>query len=490
VENASLLSWLMAVALIHSLTVYRQRGTFKRWAVMCACLTFAFVIVGTFISRSGIVQSVHAFEANAVSTVLFGALIIVPVVVGGAMLIWRHEAFGADVVGQGAGAGEGAAADAGKGAAKAGKAAAADAGKGAAKSGKAGAGGAAAKAGGQAAKSGGQAAETESMFSKDIAYYLNNIIMLVCTILLTYMTVSSALPSWMPFGGQALSSVTYNAIARPVGVLYCLVIAVCPLLAWGKTDRGAFFKQARVPAICAGLLFILLMVYFFGYLGPTYYGIVTAGGSAAETLRSAGPWPAYAAITILGFLAASLLFFNSLFMLARSIRRRVRRVQMLGGLLAHTSMAIILVGLIGSSMYVTERSGYMAYDEDSGIAGEPFRVRDYTLNYVSKAVEPLANGDDVLYGVTFDVYKGGDYLGQLTPGVQVVQSTQQQKLLAAVLSSPLEDLFVVYKGVNDEGAFSLDVRVNPLVSFVWIGFAMLMAGTAIAAFGRRRPRRR
>ena len=77
VENASLLSWLVGVALIHTFTVYRQRGAFKRWAVMCACLAFAFVIVGTFISRSGLVQSVHAFEGDPVSLVLFGALIVV-----------------------------------------------------------------------------------------------------------------------------------------------------------------------------------------------------------------------------------------------------------------------------------------------------------------------------------------------------------------------------------------------------------------------------
>ena len=73
VENASLLSWLVGVALIHSFTVYRQREAFKRWSVMCACITFAFVIVGTFISRSGLVQSVHAFEGDPVSLVLFGA---------------------------------------------------------------------------------------------------------------------------------------------------------------------------------------------------------------------------------------------------------------------------------------------------------------------------------------------------------------------------------------------------------------------------------
>ena len=62
---------------------------------------------------------------------------------------------------------------------------------------------------------------------------------------------------------------------------------------------------------------------------------------------------------------------------------------------------------------------------------------------------------------------------------------QQQKLLASVISFPQEDLFVVYRGVNELGEFAMDVRVNPLISLVWVGFFLLMAGTAISTFGRR-----
>ena len=51
----------------------------------------------------------------------------------------------------------------------------------------------------------------------------------------------------------------------------------------------------------------------------------------------------------------------------------------------------------------------------------------------------------------------------------------------------MEDLFVVYRGVNDAGQLSMDVRVNPLISWVWVGFAMLVIGTGLGAFGRRKP---
>lgn len=444
VENASLLSWLVGVALIHSFTVYRQRGSFKRWSVMCACLTFAFVIVGTFISRSGLVQSVHAFEGDPVSLVLFGALIILSILAGIVGLVIRWKSFGPGDSG---------------------------------------------------------ADDIENMASKDAAYYFNNVIMVVFATLLAYLTISSALPTWLPFGGQTVSAGTYNAIARPLGILYLAILAVCPLLSWGKTEGKQFFKQARVPGIFAIVLFAVLMVYFCTYLLPSYNDIIAAGGTEAEGLQEEGPAWYYNGLAVVGFLVASVLFFNALFMLGRGIRAYqknkggnvlsatfgmlVNRASTFDGFVSHVSMAIILVGLIGSSMYVTEKTGYVAYDAETDTASEEFVIQDFTLTYTGNEVVPQENGDDILYTVFFDVYKDGEYLGQVNPTVQLVQSTQQQKLVASVISFPTEDLFVVYRGVNDEGAFSMDVRVNPLITFVWVGFGLLMVGVMIATLGRR-----
>ncbi|MDO4442567.1 MAG: cytochrome c biogenesis protein CcsA [Slackia sp.] len=454
VENASLLSWMVALALVHSFTVYRQRGAFKRWSIMCACLTFAFVIVGTFITRSGIVQSVHAFEGDPVSLMLFGGLIAVAVLVGIVGLAIRWKSFKSD-----------------------------DA--------------------------------IESMASKAAAYYFNNVIMIVFTFVLCYLTVASALPTWLPFGGQALSAGTYDAIARPLGIVYCLIIAVCPLLAWTKTDRAEFLRMAKVPAICAAVLFTVLMAYFVTTLYPAYDAIIQAGAAegasqsaiaAADDLLAQGPVWYYNGLAVVGFAVASLLFFNTLFMIARAASKRAKATgknpvaaffgmlgansSKYGGYIAHFAMAVILVGLIGSSMYVTEKTGYIAYDEESDTA-ESFVIDDYELRYTGNSVETMANGDDVVYQVEFDVYDAvdGAYIGHVDPSVQLAASTQQTKLNASVIGFPTEDLFVVYRGVNEAGDLSMDVRVNPLVSFAWVGFGLLMLGTAIALFGRRRDQR-
>jgi cytochrome c-type biogenesis protein CcmF len=447
VENASLLSWILAVALVHNFTVYRQRGVFKRWAVMTACMAFAFVIVGTFIARSGIVQnSVHAFEGDAVSLVLFAALIILSIAAGIVGLAIRWKSFGAPEEDE----------------------------------------------------------IMENLLSRDVAYYFNNVILVVSAILITYLTIASALPFWLPFGGMSLSASTYNAIARPLTILYALIMAIGPLLGWVKTDKRALLKKLRIPGILSIVLFAVLLFYFVTYLAPTYDAMIAAGGSRAVTMQETGSRFYYYLITLVGFLAASLLFFNALIMLARIVSSHAKakginvfvaffsaaynRASMFGGFLAHLSIAIILVGLIGSSMYVTEVSTYLPFDEATDTASEDLIIQDYRLEFVESKIEPQANDDDTLYALKFDVYKKDKYLGQVEPGIYFVDSSQQRKAIAGVVSSPLEDLFLVYNGVAEDGSLSLNALVNPCISFVWVGFGLLMVGTLIATVGRRKPK--
>ncbi|KFC49924.1 cytochrome C biogenesis protein CcmF, partial [Halomonas sp. SUBG004] len=61
VENASLLPWLTGTALVHSLAVTEKRGSFKSWTVLLAISTFSLSLMGTFLVRSGVLTSVHAF---------------------------------------------------------------------------------------------------------------------------------------------------------------------------------------------------------------------------------------------------------------------------------------------------------------------------------------------------------------------------------------------------------------------------------------------
>ena len=449
VENASLLSWIMTVALVHSLTVYRQRGVFKRWAVMSACLAFAFVIVGTFISRSGIVQSVHAFDGDTVSLALFLAMIVVAVLAGIIGLLVRWKSF--DPEGKGD-------------------------------------------------------SEVEHLLTKDAAYFFNNVAMVISALTITYLTLAPALPGFLPLGGQSVGPNVFNNIARPLSILFCLVVAVCPLLAWGKADGKKILKKAKLPALLALILFAGLLWYFFSTLVPSYDAVVFRSGSMAADLAESGPRIYYFIITVLGFLVASLLFFNSLFMIKRTASAYSKAhganpvvgffksiffaPSRFGGFLAHLSMAVILVGLIGSSMYVTEIKGSLQYDPSTDTASNVFKIRDFTLSYVSNNYRYSANNDDIDVVVNLAVTKDGKPLGTVSPSYTIVQSTQQKDVNAKTISFISGDLFIAFTGVDSSNNIVLDVRFNPLISFVWAGFGLLMVGTLIAAVGKRWPLRK
>ena len=94
VENASLMPWLLGTALIHSLAVTEKRNSFKSWTVLLAILAFSFSLLGTFLVRSGVLSSVHAFATDPLRGQFI--LFFLAVVMGGsfALYAWRAPQVG------------------------------------------------------------------------------------------------------------------------------------------------------------------------------------------------------------------------------------------------------------------------------------------------------------------------------------------------------------------------------------------------------------
>ncbi|MDH2927554.1 heme lyase CcmF/NrfE family subunit [Lonepinella koalarum] len=86
VENASLMPWLVGTALLHSLAVTEKRGSFKAWTVLLAILAFSLCLLGTFLVRSGILVSVHAFASDPTRGLYILAYLVV--VVGGSLVLY------------------------------------------------------------------------------------------------------------------------------------------------------------------------------------------------------------------------------------------------------------------------------------------------------------------------------------------------------------------------------------------------------------------
>ena len=95
VENASFMPWLVGTALIHSLAVTEKRGTFRSWTVLLAIIAFSLSLVGTFLVRSGVLTSVHAFATDPARGVFI--LAFLALVIGGSLLLYalRASAVGA-----------------------------------------------------------------------------------------------------------------------------------------------------------------------------------------------------------------------------------------------------------------------------------------------------------------------------------------------------------------------------------------------------------
>jgi cytochrome c-type biogenesis protein CcmF len=90
VENASFMPWLVGTALIHSLAVTEKRGAFKAWTVLLAIFAFSLSLLGTFLVRSGVLTSVHAFATDPERGVFI--LLFLGVVIGGSLLLYSWRA--------------------------------------------------------------------------------------------------------------------------------------------------------------------------------------------------------------------------------------------------------------------------------------------------------------------------------------------------------------------------------------------------------------
>src|SRR6185369_10248635 len=94
VENASFMPWLVGTALIHSLAVTEKRGGFKSWTVLLAIAAFSLSLLGTFLVRSGVLTSVHAFASDPKRGIFILAFLIL--VIGGSLILyaWRAKQVG------------------------------------------------------------------------------------------------------------------------------------------------------------------------------------------------------------------------------------------------------------------------------------------------------------------------------------------------------------------------------------------------------------
>ncbi|MEI8163563.1 MAG: heme lyase CcmF/NrfE family subunit [Betaproteobacteria bacterium] len=200
VENASFMPWLAGTALIHSLAVTEKRGAFKNWTVLLAILAFSLSLLGTFLVRSGVLTSVHAFASDPRRGVFI--LVLLAIVVGSSLTLfaWRAPKV---------------------------------------------------NAGG-----------SFGLVSRETMLLMNNVLLVVAAGSVLLGTLYPLLIDALGMGKLSVGPPYFNAVFVPVMVPLLLLMAVGPLAQWKHADLKAIARRLRlsmVLAVIAGIGLPLLM---------------------------------------------------------------------------------------------------------------------------------------------------------------------------------------------------------------------------------------
>ncbi len=200
VENASFLPWLTAVAAVHSALVLQRRGSLKAWTVILVMVSFLLTILGTFLTRSGVVNSVHSFTQSPIGPFFLGflAFCTLGVVV---LLAMRIDTLAAEP-------------------------------------------------------------REESVWTREGAVLINNLLLVSLTFTVLIGTVFPIMAEAVRGVKLSVGEPYFNRMAIPVFLALLLLIGMGPALPWGKTRKGGVGKALLQP-LPAGLI-ALVIAFAFG----------------------------------------------------------------------------------------------------------------------------------------------------------------------------------------------------------------------------------
>ncbi len=394
VENSALMPWLAATALIHSAMVQERRGMLKLWNAILVSLTYLLTLFGTFLARSGIVVSVHAFAVSPVGGYLLtyvGLATALAVYLVGSRLDVLQDDRGFD-----------------------------------------------------------------SLVSKEGAFLLNNVVFLALVLTVLVGTLVPVLSAALG-RGITVGTPYFETVTAPLFTVVLLLAGVGPLLAWRRAGRAEFTRHLLAPLAAAALFAAVLGGFAVRPLAATI-GLSCAFFAGAAVLYDfALGVAARQAMEPSGALVAA----------GRLVSRNPRRY---GGYAVHLAMVLIACGIIASHAF--HREGQFALR-----VGQAARVGGYSVIYEGLGAT-VGGGARQTYARMM-VTRDGRYVTTLTPTITVGTdaATSNATYIPAVDSGPLRDLYVTFLGYQPGGSTAgFNIIVNPLVSWIWAGGALLVLG--------------
>jgi cytochrome c-type biogenesis protein CcmF len=384
VEDVALLPWLAATAHLHVTLPGRGRAR-GRAAAGLAIAAFLLAIFGTFITRGGILPSVHTFAVSPLGPWFFGFL---AVATAGSLAVLSRRgptplAF---------------------------------------------------------QRSGGGVVSLEG------ALGLQNLL-LVALVAAVLWGVTLPLLSGMIGRELVVGPAYYERVAGPLLALLLAVLAVGPLLPWRDTPRARAAWARRL-----------------GW--PLGAAVLTAGFLVAAGSRQ--PAQLVAMALVAGGLATCVAEYARL--ARRGLAGVARRRRRLGAYLAHAGILLLAAGVAGSQLWQQARQVELRPGQSVTVAG-------HTLTYEASAQSQV--GDHV------------ELVARLRMGTDTLEPARltytdmggQPVSRVAIRTTPADDVYVVLAGAGD-GTAAFDVYVNPLVTWIWVGAALLVSGMLLGNLGR------
>jgi cytochrome c-type biogenesis protein CcmF len=240
VENASLMPWLTMTAFLHSVMIQEKRGMLKKWNLGLIIASFLLSIFGTFITRSGVISSVHSFAQSNVGW-FFLVFLVLAGLGGFTLLSYRWPQLAAD-------------------------------------------------------------AKLESMVSREAAFLFNNLVLIVITFSVFWGTLFPVLSEWVRGTKVTVGPPFFNQVNVPLGLLLLALTGIGPLIAWRKASTANLRRQFLWPVaalvVTAAVLAVLRMSDTWAIVAYALAAFVTVTvgqefvrGTAARHRQYHEAWP-------------------------------------------------------------------------------------------------------------------------------------------------------------------------------------------------------
>ena len=307
----------------------------------------------------------------------------------------------------------------------------------------------------------------EAYISKETSFLANNVLLVGTAFVVFWGTIFPIITRNLIGREVAVGADFYNHLSLPLGLAILVLAGLCPLIAWRRSSLKNLRDNFLVPFVAAlafaGLAVILKVrpiwaVAAFAsavFVGVTVVlefvkGVRVRVGSHGEDPLSA---------------------------LARLTTRNRRRY---GGYLVHLAVALIAVGITGSSAYKVSVTKNLT-------PGQSLTAGAYTITYQKLDMREAPSHPGV-YEVYADVTvaRNGRELGGLEPKKLFYPNNQEPGTEVAIMGGLARDIYVILAGWDDTMAASFQVMVNPLVAWIWIGGFVLVFGTIFSLWPQAR----